>query len=45
MVNLKRWVEDLPTIDDPIHDYRALITNHETGHFLGYPHTTCAESG
>ncbi|MFI2140577.1 DUF3152 domain-containing protein [Streptomyces griseofuscus] len=45
VVNLKRWVEGSPTFDGPIHDYRALIINHEMGHFLGYTHTTCAGPG
>ncbi|MFF1278029.1 DUF3152 domain-containing protein [Streptomyces marokkonensis] len=45
VVNLKRWVKGSPTFDGPIHDYRALIINHEMGHFLGYAHTTCAGPG
>ncbi|MEU5596446.1 DUF3152 domain-containing protein [Streptomyces sp. NPDC020298] len=45
VVNLKRWVRGSPTFDGPIHDYRALIVNHEMGHFLGYTHTTCAGPG
>lgn len=45
VVNLKRWVEGSPTFDGPIHDYRALIINHEMGHFLGYTHRTCAGPG
>ncbi|UUN25298.1 DUF3152 domain-containing protein [Streptomyces sp. FIT100] len=45
VVNLKRWVKGSPTFDGPIHDYRALIINHEMGHFLGHTHTTCAGPG
>ncbi|MGW1728163.1 DUF3152 domain-containing protein [Streptomyces sp. NPDC002306] len=45
VVNLRRWVEGSPTFDGPIHDYRALIINHEMGHFLGYTHMTCAGPG
>ncbi|MEU4134535.1 DUF3152 domain-containing protein, partial [Streptomyces wuyuanensis] len=45
VVNLKRWMEGSPTFDGPIHDYRALIINHEIGHFLGYNHSTCAGAG
>ncbi|MFD6970508.1 DUF3152 domain-containing protein [Streptomyces sp. NPDC059949] len=45
VVNLKRWVKGSPTFDGPIHDYRALIINHEMGHFLGHAHTTCAGPG
>ncbi|MFC8261407.1 DUF3152 domain-containing protein [Streptomyces sp. NPDC057291] len=45
VVNLKRWVEGSPTFGGPIHDYRALIINHEMGHFLGHTHMTCAGPG
>ncbi|MDX3234197.1 DUF3152 domain-containing protein [Streptomyces sp. ME03-5709C] len=45
VVNLKRWVEGSDMFDGPIHDYRALIVNHEMGHFLQYTHTTCAGPG
>ncbi|MFD7918896.1 DUF3152 domain-containing protein [Streptomyces sp. NPDC059740] len=45
VVNLKRWVEGSPTFDGPIHDYRALIINHEMGHFLGHSHVTCPGPG
>lgn len=45
VVNLKRWVEGSHMFDGPIHDYRALIINHEMGHFLQYTHTTCAGPG
>ncbi|MGW4676318.1 DUF3152 domain-containing protein [Streptomyces sp. NPDC004324] len=45
VVNLRRWVEGSPTFDGPIHEYRALIVNHEMGHFLGYTHTACAGPG
>ncbi|MGW2641335.1 DUF3152 domain-containing protein [Streptomyces sp. NPDC001348] len=45
VVNLKRWVQGSPMFDGPIHDYRALIVNHEMGHFLGYTHMTCAGPG
>jgi uncharacterized protein DUF3152 len=45
VVNLKRWVEGSPMFGGPIEDYRALIINHEMGHFLGYTHMTCAGPG
>ncbi|MER7486902.1 DUF3152 domain-containing protein [Streptomyces sp. NPDC126497] len=45
VVNLKRWVKGSPTFDGPIHDYRALIINHEMGHFLGHSHMTCGGAG
>ncbi|MET8898668.1 DUF3152 domain-containing protein [Streptomyces albogriseolus] len=45
VVNLRRWAEGSPTFDGPIHDYRALIINHEVGHFLGHSHMTCGGEG
>ncbi|WP_327371420.1 DUF3152 domain-containing protein [Streptomyces sp. NBC_01217] len=45
VVNLKRWVMGSPTFDGPIHDYRALIINHEMGHFLGHSHMACGGPG
>ncbi|MDT0613249.1 DUF3152 domain-containing protein [Streptomyces lancefieldiae] len=45
VVNLKRWVKGSPNFDGPIHDYRALIINHEMGHFLGHQHVTCGGAG
>lgn len=45
VVNLKRWVKGSPTFVGPIHDYRALIINHEIGHALGHPHMACAGPG
>ena len=45
VVNLKRWVLGSPTFDGPISDYRALIINHEMGHFLGHQHETCPGPG
>ncbi|KUO10532.1 hypothetical protein AQJ58_19245 [Streptomyces sp. DSM 15324] len=45
VVNLKRWVQGSPTFDGPIHEYRALIVNHEMGHFLDYTHQGCAGPG
>ncbi|MCA1217002.1 DUF3152 domain-containing protein [Streptomyces sp. 8L] len=45
VVNLKRWVKGSPTFDGPIHDYRALIINHEMGHFLGFQHQACPGQG
>jgi hypothetical protein len=45
VVNLKRWMLGSPTFDGPIHDYRALIINHEMGHFLGHQHETCPAPG
>ncbi|GAB2618402.1 hypothetical protein GCM10027168_58410 [Streptomyces capparidis] len=45
VVNLKRWREGSPTFDGPIGEYRALIVNHEVGHWLGHGHQGCPSPG
>jgi hypothetical protein len=45
VVNLKRWVLGSPEFDGPIHEYRALIVNHEVGHRIGHGHETCPGPG
>ena len=45
VVNLKRWVLGSPQFDGPIHEYRALIVNHEVGHRIGHGHETCPGPG
>ncbi|MFG2316678.1 DUF3152 domain-containing protein [Streptomyces tendae] len=45
VVNLKRWVLGSPQFDGPIHEYRALIVNHEVGHRIGHGHETCPGAG
>ncbi|WP_110946268.1 DUF3152 domain-containing protein [Streptomyces avicenniae] len=45
VVNLRRWVQGSPQFDGPIGDYRALIVNHEVGHFLGHGHEGCPGEG
>jgi hypothetical protein len=45
MVNLKRWLLATPVYADNIADYRALIINHEVGHFLGHGHVGCPGTG
>ncbi|WP_281945162.1 DUF3152 domain-containing protein [Streptomyces olivaceus] len=45
VVNLKRWVLGSPEFDGPIHEYRALIVNHEVGHRIGHGHETCPGDG
>ncbi|MGW0669157.1 DUF3152 domain-containing protein [Streptomyces sp. NPDC002746] len=45
MVNLKRWQTGSPEFNGPLADYRALIINHEVGHWLGHGHETCPGKG
>ncbi|MFE7463962.1 DUF3152 domain-containing protein [Streptomyces sp. NPDC057499] len=45
MVNLKRWQQGSPEFRGPLAEYRALIVNHEVGHWLGHGHETCPGPG
>ncbi|MFI2377136.1 DUF3152 domain-containing protein [Streptomyces sp. NPDC018964] len=45
VVNLERRVKGSPAFDGPIHDHRALIIDHERGHFPGHGHVTCGGAG
>lgn len=45
MVNLKRWLLATPVYAQDVEAYRALIINHEVGHFLGHGHVTCPGPG
>ncbi|MDR6974334.1 hypothetical protein J2X68_001012 [Streptomyces sp. 3330] len=45
MVNLKRWMLATPVYADHVAEYRALIINHEVGHFLGHDHVGCPGQG
>ncbi|WP_416968699.1 DUF3152 domain-containing protein [Streptomyces sp. 4F14] len=45
MVNLERWLTGTQYYADDIPFYRALIINHEVGHFLGHGHETCPAAG
>ncbi|WP_323179174.1 DUF3152 domain-containing protein [Streptomyces sp. NBC_00059] len=45
MVNLARWQLGSPTFDGSASEYRALIINHEVGHWLGHGHETCPGAG
>ncbi|MEU0135196.1 DUF3152 domain-containing protein [Streptomyces sp. NPDC006296] len=45
MVNLARWQLGSPTFDGSAAEYRALIINHEVGHWLGHGHETCPGAG
>jgi hypothetical protein len=45
MVNLKRWLLATPVYATDVRSYRALIINHEVGHFLGHGHEGCSRAG
>ncbi|WP_369227417.1 DUF3152 domain-containing protein [Streptomyces sp. R39] len=45
MVNLRRWLLATPVYAHRVKDYRALIINHEVGHFLGHGHVGCPGAG
>ncbi|MFC9508204.1 DUF3152 domain-containing protein [Streptomyces sp. NPDC057002] len=45
MVNLKRWLRATPVYAKDVKAYRALIINHEVGHFLGHGHVGCPGPG
>ncbi|MGW0709880.1 DUF3152 domain-containing protein [Streptomyces sp. NPDC002643] len=45
MVNIKRWELATRFYADDVKGYRALIINHEVGHFLEHGHVTCPGKG
>ncbi|MEU6553405.1 DUF3152 domain-containing protein [Streptomyces sp. NPDC046915] len=45
MVNLRRWLLATPVYAKDVTAYRALIVNHEVGHFLGHGHAGCPGTG
>ncbi|MFF3329170.1 DUF3152 domain-containing protein [Streptomyces sp. NPDC002888] len=45
MVNLRRWELATQFYAKDIPSYRALILNHEVGHFLGHGHVGCPGAG
>lgn len=45
MVNLERWEQATPVYAKDVKAYRALIINHEVGHFLGHGHVGCPGEG
>ncbi|MFD6999867.1 DUF3152 domain-containing protein [Streptomyces mirabilis] len=45
VVNLRRWLPATPVYARDVAAYRALIINHEVGHFLGHSHVTCPGAG
>jgi len=45
VINEARWVYGSPFWYGKLDDYRAMIINHETGHWLGLDHEACAGAG
>lgn len=48
VINETRWQRATPTWDDrrgTLRDYRHMVVNHETGHWLGRGHATCGGKG
>ncbi|MFC8829810.1 DUF3152 domain-containing protein [Streptomyces sp. NPDC057137] len=45
IVNLKRWLTGSPQFPGSLHEYRALIINHEVGHRIGHGHESCPGPG
>jgi hypothetical protein len=46
IINETRWRFGSPTIHTmPVATYRAMVVNHETGHWLGLPHAFCPRAG
>ena len=45
MVNLERWLLATPVYAKDVTSYRALIINHEVGHFLHHNHVGCPGPG
>jgi hypothetical protein len=45
VINLLRWVFGAAGYESNLPAYRAMVVNHETGHFLGYSHMACPGAG
>jgi hypothetical protein len=45
VINEARWIYGSPFWYGKLDDYRAMIINHETGHWLGLDHEACAAAG
>jgi hypothetical protein len=48
VINEDRWLGASPAwvrAGGNLRDYRHMVVNHETGHWLGYAHTVCASPG
>ena len=45
VINESRWQTGSPYWHGALDDYRSMIVNHETGHWLGLDHDACAVAG
>lgn len=45
VINEARWIYGSPFWYGKLDDYRTMIINHETGHWLGLDHESCGGSG
>lgn len=48
IINQTRWQHASPAWNragESLRDYRHMVVNHETGHWLGHPHASCPGSG
>jgi hypothetical protein len=48
VINQDRWMEATPSWNNgggSLRDYRHMVVNHETGHWLGHGHTDCGGAG
>lgn len=45
ILNFDRWSGGSAPWNGPLEDYRALVINHETGHWLGFGHLHCSAPG
>jgi hypothetical protein len=48
IINQDRWQGATAPWNEaggPLRDYRHMVVNHETGHWLGHPHTYCSGTG
>jgi len=45
IINDERWQTGSPKWPGSLGDYRTMIVNHETGHWLGFDHALCPAAG
>jgi len=45
IINETRWRTGSPSFPGTLEDYRRMVVNHETGHWLGRPHAYCPGPG